>query len=147
MGKKTERSQNFKKAHHSGKITTDSLLEKMNLTFSRDAEWFKRTTEKFAETKEDLDKNFYSADKKAGKIDFIKKLKNKINDYKDAQKFAERYKKIRFVERRKLERKLKQITDKIIKEENEENKKELNVEKEKIVSDVNYVKVLGIFKC
>ena len=87
----------------------------MEYNFSRDAEWFKRTTQKLEETKEDLNKNFYNETKKKQKIDFIHKLKNKLKDYKDAIKFENRYKKVRFVERRKLERKLNHINKNMMK--------------------------------
>ena len=122
------------------KITTQTLLSKMKYDFSRDAEWFKRTSEKIAETKEDLNKNFYDENKKKEKIDFINKLKDKLKDYKDAIKFEARYKKVRFVERRKLERKLNHINKNIENEKDEEKLKELNEEREKIIDDINYVK-------
>ena len=135
MGKK--KYNNNKKE----KITNESLLAKMQYNFSRDAEWFKRTTQKLEEIKEDLNKNFYDENKKKQKIDFIHKLKNKLKDYKDAIKFEDRYKKVRFVERRKLERKLNQINKKIENEvNNEENKKKLEQEKNNIIDDINYVK-------
>ena len=122
------------------KITTQTLLSKMKYDFSRDAEWFKRTNEKIAETKEDLNKNFYDENKKKEKLDFINKLKAKLKDYKDAIKFEARYKKVRFVERRKLERKLNHINKNIENEKDEEKLKELNEEREKIIDDINYVK-------
>ena len=112
----------------------------MEYNFSRDAEWFKRTTQKLEETKEDLNKNFYNETKKKQKIDFIHKLKKKLKDYKDAIKFENRYKKVRFVERRKLERKLNHINKSIENEKDEEKKKELEKEKQNIVDDINYVK-------
>jgi len=131
MGKKK-----FKKE----KITNESLLSKMKYDFSRDAEWFKRTTQKLEETKEDLNKNFYNEIKKKQKLDFIHKLKNKLKDYKDAIKFESRYKKIRFIERRKLERKLNHINKNIENETDENNKEKLKKEKEEIIDDINYVK-------
>ena len=112
----------------------------MQYNFSRDAEWFKRTTQKLEETKEDLNKNFYDEEKKKQKLDFIHKLKNKLKDYKDAIKFESRYKKVRFVERRKLERKLNQINKSIEKEKDEKNREKLKKEKEEIIEDINYVK-------
>jgi hypothetical protein len=121
------------------KLTTEDILENINYKFSRDAEWFKRTVEKINKTKDDLDKKFYSEEKKHQKIDFIRKLKSKLKDYKDAIKFEEKYKKIRFFERRKLERMLKKV-NKEISTQVEENL-ELNSKKDKIVSDINYVKV------
>lgn len=132
MGKKK-----FKKE----KITNEAILSKIKYNFSRDSEWFKRTTKKIEEVKEELNKNFYDETKKKQKIDFIHKLRDKLKDYKDAIKFEERYKKVRFVERRKLERKLVQINKEIEKEkDNEEKLKELNEKKEKIVDDINYIK-------
>jgi len=131
MGKKKPKKQ---------KITNESLLAKMKFDFSRDAEWFKRTNQKIQETKEELNKNFYDDTKKKQKIDFIHKLKDKLKDYKDAIKFEARYKKVRFVERRKLERKLNHINKSIENEKDEEKLKELNKEKENIVDDINYVK-------
>ena len=122
------------------KITNESLLAKMKFDFSRDAEWFKRTNQKIQETKEELNKNFYDENKKKQKIDFIHKLKDKLKDYKDAIKFEARYKKVRFVERRKLERKLNHINKSIENEKDEEKLKELKKDKEKIVDDINYVK-------
>ena len=122
------------------KITNESLLAKMKFDFSRDAEWFKRTNQKIQETKEELNKNFYDENKKKQKIDFIHKLKDKLKDYKDAIKFEARYKKVRFVERRKLERKLNHINKSIESEKDEEKLKVLKKDKEKIVDDINYVK-------
>ena len=78
--------------------------------------------------------------KKKEKLDFINKLKAKLKDYKDAIKFEARYKKVRFVERRKLERKLNHINKNIENEKDEEKLKELNEEREKIIDDINYVK-------
>ena len=131
MGKKKQKRE---------KITNESLLEKMKFDFSRDAEWFKRTNQKIQETKDDLNKNFYDETKKKQKIDFIHKLKAKLKDYKDAIKFESRYKKVRFVERRKLERKLKHINKNIENEKDENKKKELKKEKENIIDNINYVK-------
>ena len=112
------------------KITNESLLSKMKFNFSRDAEWFKRTNQKIQETKEELNKNFYDEDKKKQKLNFIYKLKAKLKDYKDAIKFEARYKKVRFVERRKLERKLNHINKNIENEKDEKNKEKLKKEKE-----------------
>ena len=122
------------------KITNETLLSKMQYDFSRDAEWFKRTTQKLEETKEDLNKNFYDENKKKQKLDFIHRLKSKLKDYKDAIKFESRYKKIRFIERRKLERKLNHINKNIENEKDEKNKEKLKKEKEEIIEDINYVK-------
>jgi hypothetical protein len=55
-------------------------------------------------------------------------------------KFAEMYKKIRFFERRKLERMLKKKNKEISDAKDEEEIKKLNTEKEKIIDDINYVK-------
>jgi hypothetical protein len=136
-------SKNFGKQK---KLTNEDILEKINYKFSRDAEWFKRTVEKINKTKDELDKKFYGEIKKKEKIDFIRKLQTKLKDYKDAVKFEERYKKVRFFERRKLERMLKKVNKEISEEEAKENKNDelvtqLNQKKEKIVSDINYVKV------
>lgn len=122
------------------KITNETILKKMNFDFSRNAEWFKRTTKKIDEIKEELSKNFYSEQKKKEKLDFMQKLKAKLKDYRDAIKFEATYKKVRFVERRKLERKLNHINKEIQKEKNQDKLSELNKEKNKIVSDINYVK-------
>ena len=122
------------------KITNESLLAKMKFDFSRDAEWFKRTNQKIQETKEDLNKNFYDENKKKQKIDFIHKLQDKLKDYKDAIKFESRYKKVRFVERRKLERKLNHINKSIQNEKDEVKIKKLKDEKNNIIEDINYVK-------
>lgn len=131
MGKKKPKKE---------KITNESLLAKMKYDFSRDAEWFKRTNQKILETKEELNKNFYDETKKKQKIDFIHRLKDKLKDYKDAIKFESRYKKVRFFERRKLERKLKQINKNIENEKNEEKIKELKEERQNIIDNINYVK-------
>ena len=133
-------NRNMGKKQKKEKITNETLLSKMQYDFSRDAEWFKRTTQKLEETKEDLNKNFYNETKKKQKLDFIHKLKSKLKDYKDAIKFESRYKKIRFIERRKLERKLNHINKAIEKEKDETNKEKLNKEKEEIIEDINYVK-------
>ena len=122
------------------KITNESLLAKMKFDFSRDAEWFKRTNQKIQETKDDLNKNFYDENKKKQKIDFIHKLQSKLKDYKDAVKFESRYKKVRFVERRKLERKLNHVNKSIENEKDEEKIKKLKEEKDNIIEDINYVK-------
>ena len=122
------------------KITNESLLTKMKYNFSRDAEWFKRTNQKIQETKEELEKNFYDENKKKQKIDFIYRLKAKLKDYKDAIKFESRYKKVRFVERRKLERKLNHINKNIENEKDDDKLKELKKEKQDIVDNINYVK-------
>jgi len=122
------------------KITNESLLTKMKYNFSRDAEWFKRTNQKIQETKEELEKNFYDENKKKQKIDFIYRLKAKLKDYKDAIKFECRYKKVRFVERRKLERKLNHINKSIENEKDDDKLKELKKEKQDIVDNINYVK-------
>jgi len=129
-----------KKKNKKEKITNETILSKMQYDFSRDAEWFKRTTQKLEETKEELNKNFYNEIKKKQKLDFIHKLKNKLKDYKDAIKFESRYKKIRFIERRKLERKLNHINKNIENEKDEKNKEKLKKEKEEIIEDINYVK-------
>ena len=122
------------------KITNESLLTKMKYNFSRDAEWFKRTNQKIKETKEELEKNFYDENKKKQKINFIYRLKAKLKDYKDAIKFESRYKKVRFVERRKLERKLNHINKSIENEKDDDKLKELKKEKQDIVDNINYVK-------
>jgi hypothetical protein len=141
----------FKKIFKKQKLTNDMIMEKLNFSFTRDAEWFKKTIQKIESVKEDLDKKFYPEEKKKGKIDFIRRLQNKIKDFKDAMKFAETYRKVRFFERRKLERMLTKIKKEIEKfeqtessyEDKEEYKKklkELNVKKDSIIRDINYVK-------
>jgi hypothetical protein len=124
-------------------VDKESLLKKMEYDFSRDAEWFKRTNKKIEEIKEELEKKFYSEDKRKQKVEFMLKLKGKIKDYEDAKKFEERYKKVRFVERRKLERKMKRVK-KMLEEcngkDDDEEKKRLMKEEEEIEKDLNYVK-------
>lgn len=131
MGKKTKKFS---------KITKESLLQSMNYDFSRDAEWFKRTNNKIDSIKEDLNKNFYSEEKKKQKIEFLQKLKNKIKDYTDAKKFEARYKKVRFVERRKLERKLIKVRKEIEAEKDNNKLIELKEKENNIINDINYVK-------
>lgn len=131
MGKKTKKYS---------KITKESLLQSMNYDFSRDAEWFRRTNKKIDSIKEDLSKNFYSEEKKKQKIEFLQKLKNKIKDYTDAKKFEARYKKVRFVERRKLERKLNKVKKEIKAENDNDKLKELKEKENNIIKDINYVK-------
>lgn len=123
------------------KITNEDILEKLNYKFSRDAEWFKRTVDTINKTKDELDKKMLGEEKKKHKIDFINKLNAKLKDYKDAIKFEERYKKVRFFERRKLERMLKKVDKEILVEKDEAKLAELNTRREKIVLDINYVKV------
>ena len=123
-------------------IDKESLLKKMEYDFSRDAEWFKRTNKKIEEIKEELEKKFYSDDKRKQKVEFMLKLKGKVKDYEDAKKFEERYKKVRFVERRKLERKMKRVKKMLeeCKEGDDEERKRLMKEEEEIEKDLNYVK-------
>jgi hypothetical protein len=159
-----QRAQNFKKANPNykqyqqnsnasvkkfkgkkPKLTNELILDKMNYTFSRDAEWFKKTMQKIESVKNELETKFYNEEKKAQKFDFLNKLKAKLKDYKDALQYAEKYKKIRFFERRKLERMLTKINKEIVKsqqnsEVNEDQIKELVSKKEKIIKDINYVK-------
>ena len=123
-------------------VDKESLLKKMEYDFSRDAEWFKRTNKKIEEIKQELEKKFYSEDKRKQKVEFMLKLKGKVKDYEDAKKFEERYKKVRFVERRKLERKMKRVK-KMLEECNgkdDEERKRLVKEEEEIEKDLNYVK-------
>lgn len=122
------------------KMTQEILHHKMNYDFSRDAEWYKRTQDKRQKVKEDLNKNFYNEERKKQKIDFILKLKRKLNDYTDAIKFQSRYKKIRFIERRKLERKLIKINKEIKEEKDKDALKEKEGRKNDIINDLNYVK-------
>ena len=129
-----------KKFHKKEKITNETILSKIKYNFSRDSEWFKRTTKKIDDIKEELNKNFYNEERKKQKIDFIHKLREKLKDYKDAIKFEGRYKKVRFVERRKLERKLIKINKEIDQEKNNEKLIELNKNKQNIIDDINYVK-------
>ena len=56
------------------KITNESLLSKMKYSFSRDAEWFKRTNQKLQETKDDLNNNFYDENKKKRKNETENKI-------------------------------------------------------------------------
>ena len=119
------------------KVTKDTILNNMNYDFSRDAEWFKRTNNKIQEIKDELSKNFYDDNKKQQKLDFLHKLKNKVKDYVDAIKYESRYKKIKFIERRKIERKLAKINKQLEINKNDEGliKEKLNIE-----NDLNYVK-------
>jgi hypothetical protein len=149
-----QRAQKFKKANpnykqykqnsYKGKkpkLTNEIILDKINYTFSRDAEWFKKTMQKIESVKNELDTKFYNEEKKSQKFDFLNKLKAKLKDYKDALQYAEKYKKIRFFERRKLERMLIKINKEISNVNNDEEKlKELTTKKEKIQQDINYVK-------
>lgn len=124
------------------KVSTEDLLDKFNLTFSRDAEWFKRTCENIQKTKNELDRKFYIEEKKAQKFDFLRKLQTKIRDYKDSIKYAEKYKKVRFFERRKLERMLTKVNKGITLNG---STLELEEKKNKIVNDINYVKVVKFY--
>lgn len=120
--------------------TKELLQHKLNYNFSRDAEWYKRTQEKLLKVKEDLNKNFYNEERKKQKTDFISRLKGKLKDYTDAIKFQSRYKKIRFVERRKLERKFTKINKEIKEEKDNDALKTKEELKNEIVRDLNYVK-------
>ena len=145
-----------KKGFH--KLTNDEVLEKFNFNFSRDAEWYKKTNDKINEVKDDLDSKFYTPDKKREKINFINKLRDKLKDYRDAINFAEKYKKVRFVERRKLERMLTKVNKEIeamelnIKKEVEEDPNKIvldlkiicndaKMKRDKTIKDISYVKV------
>jgi hypothetical protein len=125
-------------------VTNQTLLQKYTYTFTRDAEWFKKTMEKIEKVKQEMDSKFYTDEKRRQKIDFIRKMQTKLKDYKDAIKFTEKYKMVKFFERKKLEKNLKRITKEIedekLKSENEEKLKELSEKKENIVRDINYVK-------
>jgi hypothetical protein len=136
--------KNFNKKRN--QVTNQTLLQKYTYTFTRDAEWFKKTMEKIDKVKQELDSKFYNEEKKKQKIDFIRKLQTKLKDYKDAIKFTEVYKKVKFFERKKLEKNLKKIK-KEIEDENAkgekvdpEKVKELEEKKEQIITDINYVK-------
>ena len=104
---------------------------------TRDAEWFKRTIENIEKTKQELDDKFLSEEQRLKKLDFIRKLQNKVKDYKDAQKNAELYKKIRFFERKKLEKEMKRI-NKLIQEKGIND--DILKLKEKCQDNINYVK-------
>ena len=125
-------------------VTNQTLLQKYTYTFTRDAEWFKKTMEKIEKVKQEMDSKFYTDEKRRQKIDFIRKMQTKLKDYKDAIKFTEKYKMVKFFERKKLEKNLKRITKEIedekLKNENEEKLKELSEKKDNIVRDINYVK-------
>jgi myosin heavy subunit len=140
--KDSNNKKDFKKSKYQ-KITNEDLLEKYNFDFSRNAEWFKNTIEKISQIKDDLDKKFYNEEKKAQKLDFMRKLKDKLKDYKDAIKYAEKYRKVRFFERRKLERMLTKVNKEIKNTDttDEQKLKELEVKKDKVINDINYVKV------
>lgn len=130
--KKDNYSKNGQNKH---KVTNRELLSEYAFKSTKNAEWFKRTISKIEEVKLELDNKFLSEAQRAAKIDFIRKLSTKVKDYKDAHKNAVLYKKIRFFERRKLERILKKLNKE--KEGDEENEKQ----KKKIIDDIEYVKV------
>ena len=73
-------------------VTNQTLLQKYTYTFTRDAEWFKKTMEKIEKVKEEMDSKFYTEEKRRQKIDFIRKMQTKLKDYKDAIKYTEKYK-------------------------------------------------------
>lgn len=143
----TQKEKNtYRKKKEERKITTQDILTQNAFKATRDAEWFKRTINKIEQVKKELDDKFVSAKKREEKIDFIRILKNKIKDYKDAQKNKDIYKKVRFVERRKLERQLVKVNKSIAeleldKEKNKEKIEQQLKEKEEIVENINYVKV------
>ena len=60
MGKNSNIS-NMNNLKKKGKLTNDMILEKFSFTFTRDAEWFKRTYEMVGKVKEDLDKKLYES--------------------------------------------------------------------------------------
>lgn len=162
--RRRERNLNFNKTSKNNhksfhKQTNEEILEKYNFNFSRGAEWYKKTDNKINEVKDELDKKFYTPEKKAEKINFIRKLKDKLKDYRDAINFAEKYKKVRFVERRKLERMLIKYNKEIqalenkIKQESDLNpnqnilslKISLNdtiMKRDETIKNINYVKVI-----
>ena len=127
-------------------VTNQTLMQKYTYTFTRDAEWFKKTMEKIEQVKQEMDSKFYTDEKRRQKIDFIRKMQVKLKDYKDAIKFTEKYKMVKFFERKKLEKNLKRINKEIEDEklkkdvENEPKLKELSEKKDQIVGDINYVK-------
>lgn len=69
------------------------------------------------------------------------KLQAKLKDYTEAHKFQNKFKGLRFFERRKLERQLKKVNNmkSVAKEESE--LKRLCEKEEMIKSDIMYVKV------
>lgn len=115
-------NKNNNKNPHQKKVSTQDILSFNQFKSTRDAEWFKRTLLKIDQVKKELDDKFLSKEKRDGKLDFIRKLQTKIKDYKEAHKNAELYKKIRFFERRKLERELKKINNKIKECEDKDDK-------------------------
>jgi len=125
------------------KITNQDILSETAFKSTRDAEWFKRTISKIEEVKKELDDKFLTEEKKEGKKDFIRILQTKIKDYREAKQSFEIYKKIRFFERRKLERELKQINKKLLEseEKTQEEKNNLETRKEEVEDKINYVKV------
>ncbi len=120
---KNKKSYNNKR----NQVTNQTLLQKYTYTFTRDAEWFKKTMEKIENVKQEMDSKFYTEEKKRQKIDFIRKLQTKLKDYKDAIKFSEKYRKIKFFERKKLEKNLKKI-----KKEIEDEKKKDCIDEKKL---------------
>ena len=55
------------KKDYKPKITNESLLQKFNYVFTRDAEWFKKTCDTINKTKDDLDNKFYNVRKEKAK--------------------------------------------------------------------------------
>lgn len=143
----TQKEKNtYRKKKEERKVTTQDILTQNAFKATRDAEWFKRTINKIEQVKKELDDKFVSEKKREEKIDFIRILKTKIKDYKDAQKNKDIYKKVRFVERRKLERQLVKVNKSIAeleldKEKNKEKIEQQLKEKEEIIENINYVKV------
>ena len=138
---KTYYNKNNKSNHSKNKLSSKQLLSELSYKSSRDAEWYKRTLSKIDEVKKELDSKFLSEEQRKKKLDFIRILKTKIKDYKDARNNTEIYKKVRFFERRKLERMLKQINTKIENNKDKSCEGEMLRRKEEIIDDINYVKV------
>lgn len=140
MGKHNNKQHNNTNQDFSMK----SLLQINAFKSTRDAEWFKRTISKIDQVKTELDLKFQSEEKRKGKIDFIRKLKTKLKDYKDAKKNQEIYKNIRFFERRKLERQLEKVRKEVEAGKDKEKKLDLLKEKERIEDDINYIKYFPV---
>lgn len=138
---KKPRHGHFNKESKKPKFTNREILAENSFKASRDSEWFKRTLEKLESAKNELDEKFLSEEKRAQKLDFIHRLRSKLKDYKDALKNEQKYKKIRFFERKKLERELKRVK-KQAEEESDAQKKEKHLEHIKGLQEkINYVKV------
>lgn len=152
-GTKLNNTKDLNKPRHSNfnkdqkpKFTNREILAENSFKASRDSEWFKRTLEKLETAKNDLDQKFLSEEKRAQKLDFIHRLRTKLKDYKDALKNEQKYRKIRFFERKKLERELKRVKKQAEEEPDTEKKLQLTNRKKELEDNITYVKVKSNLK-